>query len=319
MSDQLPQTEATATSGVDRLADAGQQASPFDAVVFAGGGCRCFWQVGFWQVAAPALGIQPRVVIGTSAGSAFACAALSGATQQVLEDFKRRSADNAQNFYPRRLLSGERAFPHERMYRGCIVENIDDQVLTTLNATTDMRVLLTRPMRPLASGRRIRPMAALTVALATHYLNRRERMVHASWGYRLGFQPEVVSVRSCRSAAELADLILHSSCAPPLLPLYQRDRAAVLDGGLIDNAPADYVAPARSTLVLLSFRYDSWKIPRLPGRVYVQPSQEVPIAEWDYTSPDLIQATYDLGRRDGEAFARANAAGDFASSGTSIA
>jgi hypothetical protein len=39
----------------------------------------------------------------------------------------------------------------------------------------------------------------------------------------------------------------------------------------------------------------------------------VPIAEWDYTRPDLIQATYDLGRRDGEAFARANATRETAS------
>jgi predicted acylesterase/phospholipase RssA len=319
MSEQISHAAAAPATGVDQFASAGQSTSPFDAAVFAGGGCRCFWQVGFWEVAAPALGIRPRVVIGTSAGSAFACSALSGSTPRVLEDFKRRAADNARNFYPRRLLGSQPAFPHERIYRGCILENIDDEALATLNATTDLRVLLARPMRPLASGRRIRRTLMLTMALATHYLNRRERLVHASWGYRLGFQPEVVSVRSCGSADELADLILHASCAPPLLPLYQRDQLPVLDGGLIDNAPADYVAPARSTLVLLSFRYDSRKIPRTPGRVYVQPSEEVPIAEWDYTRPDLIQATYDLGRRDGEAFARTNATRETASGEAPIA
>ncbi len=47
---------------------------PYDAVVFAGGGCRCFWQAGFWTEAAPALELAPRQVAGVSAGSAFACA-----------------------------------------------------------------------------------------------------------------------------------------------------------------------------------------------------------------------------------------------------
>jgi hypothetical protein len=37
--------------------------------------------------------------------------------------------------------------------------------------------------------------------------------------------------------------------------------------------------------------------------MYVQPSRPVPVASWDYTDPDGLQAAFDLGRRDGEAFA----------------
>ena len=36
----------------------------FGSVVFAGGGCRCVWQAGFWSVAAGPLGLD-RVVIGS--------------------------------------------------------------------------------------------------------------------------------------------------------------------------------------------------------------------------------------------------------------
>ena len=35
-------------------------ASEFKSVVFAGGGSRCMWQAGFWEVAAPELGIKPE-------------------------------------------------------------------------------------------------------------------------------------------------------------------------------------------------------------------------------------------------------------------
>jgi hypothetical protein len=35
---------------------------------------------------------------------------------------------------------------------------------------------------------------------------------------------------------------------------------------------------------------------------FAQPSRPIPVAKWDYTRPDLLQETYDLGRRDGERF-----------------
>lgn len=41
----------------------------FDAVVFAGGGTRCTWPMGFWSAAAPALELSPRQVAAVSAGA----------------------------------------------------------------------------------------------------------------------------------------------------------------------------------------------------------------------------------------------------------
>ena len=39
----------------------------FQQVVFAGGGHRCWWQAGFWDVVAPRIALRPRVVAGVSA------------------------------------------------------------------------------------------------------------------------------------------------------------------------------------------------------------------------------------------------------------
>ena len=62
---------------------------------------------------------------------------------------------------------------------------------------------------------------------------------------------------------------------------------------------------SRRALVLLSKHHPPGSLPSVPGRDYVQPSEPIPIYKWDYTSPARFQATYDLGRRDGERFARA--------------
>lgn len=275
---------------------ASQSNRRFDAVVFSGGGCRCFWQAGFWDVVSPKLAEEPRIVVGVSAGAAFACAAITGLTYAVLDDFKRRAAANERNVYPRNVLKGDKLFPHESIYRGSLMANLDEGVLERLQSGPELRVLLARPPRWLGAR------SGLAAGIAAYMLDRSELRVHARWGGRLGFSPEVVSARSCREPIELTQLILDSSCMPPLIPLYRRGERIVLDGGLLDNAPAEHAAPARSTLVLLSRRYGEEKLPSVEGRTYIEPSQDIPIQKWDYTSPDLIQETFELGRHDGERF-----------------
>ena len=135
------------------------------------------------------------------------------------------------------------------------------------------------------------------------------RMIWAIWGYLLGFGSQLISVRDCSNKVVLVELILQSSCSPPLLPISRRDDRVVLDGGLVDNAPADLVREASSTLVLLTRHYSEQKVPRVAGRTYVCPSSPIPVVKWDYTSPELVQQTYDLGRSDGEAFASRYASG----------
>jgi predicted acylesterase/phospholipase RssA len=272
--------------------------SPFDAAVFAGGGCRCFWQLGFWSAAARPLGLRPARIGAVSAGAAMACAALTGMFEEIVEDFAHRAAANAGNFLPRNWLRGERAFPHESMYRATILAMTDAARLERLRSGPDLRVLLGRP--PSWAGR----LGTLLLALVG---SRAESCfgggVHAVWGRRVGFRPEFVSVRECETPEDLAALLLHSSCTPPALPLYMRGGRPVLDGGIIDGVPVEGVEPARSTLVLLTRRFPEAALPRVPGRTYVQPSEPIPIETWDYASPERVRDAFALGAHDGHTFA----------------
>lgn len=274
--------------------------SPFDTVVFSGGGCRCFWQAGFWSEAAPRLDLAPEVIGAVSAGSAMACALMAGRMEAALEVFKDAARSNRANRYPGNYWSGKPVFPQEELYRQTIRAATDETSLAQLHAGPDVRILLGRP--PEWAGR-VGTLALGTVAMyAKRWL---ERDLHGPWGMRAGFRAETVSIRECQSTDELEDLIMQSSCIPPAIPLYWRSGRPVVDGGIVDGVPVDVVPEARSMLVLLSSHRPPQAIPRVAGRVYVAPSQEVPIDKWDYTSPERVQATYDLGRRDGETFARA--------------
>ena len=272
--------------------------SPFDAVVFAGGGCRCFWQLGFWSAAAAPIGLAPERVGAVSAGAAMACAALTGVSEEIVEDFAERASRNGSNFHPCNLLRGRPVFPHEQIYRATILAMADPDRLARLHRGPDLRVLLGRP--PAWAGRAGTLLLGLLGSRAEQHLG---GGVHAVWGRRPGFRAGLVSVRACAPAEDLAALLPHSWCPPPALPLYERDGRPVLDGGIIDGVPVEAVASPRSTLVLLTRRFPGKRPPRVPGRTYVQPSAPIPIETWDYASPAGVRAAFALGQRDGAAFA----------------
>ncbi|MEO8603779.1 MAG: patatin-like phospholipase family protein [bacterium] len=274
--------------------------SPYDGVVFAGGGCRCVWQVGFWRSAAPEIGLAPRLVSAVSAGAAMACAIFSDSIDDMVADFAARTAANRHNVYPLNVLRHAPLFPHAGIYRDTMLNNLDAARLARLHAGPDIRVLVARV--PPWLGPRSGVLVAL-LAYQTEQLLRRG--LHGELGRQAGFTPEVISVRACRTPEDLADLILQSSCTPPFTPVLRRAGRPVLDGGLVDSVPVQSVSESRRALVLLSKRHPPASLPSVPGRDYVQPSEPIPIHKWDYTSPTRFQATYDLGRRDGERFARA--------------
>lgn len=267
----------------------------FASVVFAGGGCRCFWQAGFWHVLGAQL--QPRVISAVSAGSAFAAAAIAGKLEVVLDAFKRRTAANPSNLHLQNLRGPQPVFPHYAMYRGTILEITDDAMLQALREGPTLRVLIGHPPA------RVPAALAAVAGMAAYQL---EKTIHGrfepQWPKAMGFHASVVRANDCPDANALADLILHSSCVPPLMPLMSREGISVLDGALLHPIPLRLVEDDAPTLVLLN-QHGDHPAPR-PGVTYVGPSAPVPVELWDYAHPKRIQAAWDLGVKDGEAFAR---------------
>lgn len=268
----------------------------FDNVVFAGGGNRCFWQAGFWSVAAAALHLKPSGVAAVSAGSAVACALFSNTFDRGFVGYKQAVAENERNVYLRNFLRQQPVFPHGGMYRDAILGSIDDSALARLHRGPDIRVLISCPPR-WASQRVAMLLGALAFGMDTWDSD----AVHTSAGSRVGFKPLYVSVRECATPAALADLIIASSCVPPLTPQARRNGRVLFDGGLVSNVPIDGVKKKKGkTLVLLTRTFP--KLPSVPGRTYVQPSQPIPVGAWDYTNDAALQSTFDLGQHDGEKF-----------------
>ena len=270
----------------------------FDGVVFAGGGNRCVWQAGFYRAVGETVDLAPARVAAASAGAAVAAVLFAGRFDDALTHFRRATATNPANVHWRNLFNGAPVFPHAAMYRRALLEVIDDHALATLHAGPDMRVAITRGPGWLGA------LAGFAVAgLADALEHLVGPPVHPRLAPSLGFRAEYASVRACHTPEALADLILASSCTPPFTPMLLQGGRPSLDGGIADNVPVDAWADAPgTTLVLLTRRYR--RLPVHSQRLYAQPSTDLPVASWDYTNPAGLQAGYDLGRRDGEVFAR---------------
>jgi predicted acylesterase/phospholipase RssA len=268
----------------------------FENLVFSGGGNRCFWQAGFWSVAAHALHPAPLRVSAVSAGAAVSCALFSDTFDHGFHHYKQALASNRRNLYLQNLLHKRPLFPHGHMYREAILQGINSHALSRLHQGPDIRVLMACP--PRWATRRI----AIVLGVAALGMDALQSDgVHPTGGQRAGFRPLFMSVRQCDSPDALADLIIASSCVPPLTPQSHKDGRVLFDGGLVSNVPIDGIEPGSGeTLVLSTRRFR--KLPTVPGRTYVQPSEPIPVAAWDYTNARAVQQAFDLGRRDGESF-----------------
>ena len=271
----------------------------FENVVFAGGGNRCLWQAGFYRTLADAMPLAPRRAAAASAGAAIAAVVFAGRVDAALVLFKRATAANRSNVHASNLFNGAPVFPHAGIYRNTLLEIIDANALATIHAGPQLSVPVAR--KPTWLGARSSFIVAGFAGVIDGAFG---GSVHARIAPKLGFSVDYVSVDTCRTPEELADLVLASSCTPPFTPLLWYGGRPALDGGIVDNVPVAALGVTQgATLVLLTRRHR--KLPAHPSHVYVQPSTDVPVAIWDYTNPVGLQATYDLGRRDGEKFLRA--------------
>jgi len=122
---------------------------------------------------------------------------------------------------------------------------------------------------------------------------------------RAGFRPAVFDARDCETPDELADLIIATSATPPFTPIGRVRGERLLDGGIINPVPSflaeEYPGVERSVVLLTApprarAPHDDTR------RLYVSPSEKLPVSTWDFTRPDLLAATIERGERDAELY-----------------
>lgn len=262
------------------------QPETYDALVLQGGGCRCFFTLGFLEAAADRLsGVQQ--IAAVSAATAMACAHLIGNHRQALETFAARVRQNRRNFHVDRLLRGENPMPHHDMYRQALLEAFSAENFARLR---------TQPTRlRLATSRVPSRSLAVAMGLGLLFLLRRQKPPL--------LQVHVIEAHDLLTREELADAVLASSAFPPFTPVPQRDDHQLIDGGAVAPVPHQALDGADRPLYILTRPQPLWPMP--PGSHYIAPETDLGVATWDYSDEKLLRRVYECGLRSGEHFHRA--------------
>jgi predicted acylesterase/phospholipase RssA len=273
------------------------------AITFAGGGNRAFYQLGLmnrWREL-----LLPRVALMAtcSAGACVATLILSGREAQASAFWKKRREGITRNFEWSKLLKARRPTPHEPIYRDTLRHAFAEGGLERVRSQPfPVLVLTTAFPKPLPT------FAAVLLALGAYNVEKKfsKEMIHPTLGRRVGFKALAFDARRCDTVEELADLIIASSATPPFTSVGRFDNRRLLDGGVIDNVPAflaDDASDVKRNLVLLTRPYSSHLTGRQGARLYIAPASTLPVSRWDYTRPELIDATIEAGERDADLYA----------------
>lgn len=269
-----------------------------DTLVFAGGGNRCWWQMGALSFLTERGMRLPVQLVGTSAGAAVAASFLVQGTEKARQACLKLYAGNPRIFDWSALTAFKLKFAHQHIYPAWVDAFLNAATFTTLrDASPRLTVALTRPARWLGMGGSV---AAGTLAyLVDKYL---WNSIHPRLPAWLGLRQDFMVLNDCPDIDTAQSLLIAAASAPPIMSARPVGGAHAIDGGYTDNAPI----PAQSdeerskTLVMLTRHY-----PKLPplftwqGRTYWQPSQRIPVSTWDCTPKTTVNEAYDLGAQDG--------------------
>lgn len=275
-------------------------AQDFEAAAFAGGGNRCYWQGGFWEALHEARPQKPRFIVGVSAGAFQACFTILGLGEYVRGLVLEACAANSRNLDWSRLRHGRSPFVVGDMYRALLEEVFGPKEILALHSLPEILVQVAHPPRFVPA-----PVAALA-AIGAYQIEK--LITGAAWsraGRYVGLRPSWVSTHAMQRPAELVDALMATSSVPPFMPIGHVGGMTALDGGLVDNPPLEKLGEAewrgQKTLVLASRAIAP---PPTPLRTVVRPSAPIGIDRFSTTDADGIRKAYELGLKDGAAFAR---------------
>lgn len=262
-------------------------AAGFDSLILQGGGCRCFFTLGFLEATGQAKPFsEVRQIATVSASAAMACAHLIGSHRDSLEIFASGVRRNPKNFYLSRLLRGQRPTPHYDMYRAALIEAIPDDSFARIR---DSQVKL----RILVSHARGTSRAVATLLGALSILAQRRPP---------GLDYNVIEAHGLPDRLALVDAVLASSAFPPFTPLPALHGRPIIDGGAIEPIPLSALdrTTAKRPLILLTRPRPVRPLP--PGMLYLAPPVDLNLAIWQYADEPSLRRVFEIGRRCGEAF-----------------
>ena len=270
----------------------------FDQVIFSGGGTRCMWQGGFMEVLRHEVPIRPARISGVSGGACSACGFISHRGTTVRDNFIEKFEEHDRNIPLHEPFDGKYGYsPHQQIYREVIETCFGDpEAIRDVSEGPQFEVLIARP--PDHDWAKLTGAAMTLLYVADSKIRSNP---HLTWPEAAGLRGELVDARAAAREGRLLDLVCAAATIPPAFEPPMWDGKPAIDAGMVDQAPLPTGDSGR-TLVLLTKAFND--IPKVEGRIYVGPSEEVPADKIDFTDPQKLRDTWRMGEEDARSFLR---------------
>ena len=272
----------------------------FDAVAFAGGGNRCYWQGGFWDAFTARHPQSPKQVVAVSAGAFQACFSLIGQGDRVRKIVLDACEGFEREVVWSEMLKGRSPFIVGGLYRELITQVFGPLEIAALKAAPEILIQITHPPRFMPA------YLAAYLAIGAYQVEKVWMgAAHSRAGRHVGLTASWVSTHQIESADELVDALMGTATVPPFMPVGKVGGRPALDGGLVDNPPIDRIAAVEKdggrTLVLSTRAGKA--MDETDKRIVVRPSVPILTSRFAVTDAGAIRAAYELGLEDGAVFA----------------
>ncbi|MCP4675060.1 MAG: patatin-like phospholipase family protein [Deltaproteobacteria bacterium] len=268
------------------------------AVVLAGGGCMTFWSLGALHHIEKYL---PPVSewAGVSAGAAMAVAACAKRIEETKDFFVARTDANKRNIHLVNIFGKQPVFPHEEIYRSTILHALENGGFETFKTSAPVRILLSYFEEGAST------LKTVFGAAMAYRKRKKNQIIHGPDEPFPGLVEEIATAQECKSENSLCDIIMASSCTPPITSIQVIGGRSYADGALLDHAPVRALSKSALSGKMLVFTTQcvpNEALPSIENRLYLAPSRPIPISVWDYASPDKVKESFGLGAMDAAQF-----------------
>jgi predicted patatin/cPLA2 family phospholipase len=277
------------------------------SLAIAGGGCKAFYALGIGYKMRT-WGIKFKAMSGVSAGAAMILGILSETEEASFEYIESLVRRNESNFEFTRLLKGERPFPHENIYRRTIRYGLDMEKIRRSGVKIFIQAVAAFPKQRDRFGDIVNKAKIISQTAQAFLLdesdkqkgkecNRVQKIIE-KWNLK----EFVFTNKDLQDESVMEQIILNSSSIPPVVSFQNKDDMYFLDGGLINNLLLE-VFPLKDKKI--GIYYDATSIMGknpivLQNTLLLKPSRELNITTFDYTNPEGLKDTYELGKKDAE-------------------
>lgn len=281
--------------------------SPMEiSLAFAGGGCKAFYGLGVgfklreW-------GVKIKEISGVSAGAAMALCVLSESEEESVQYFEAITARNPANFSLANLWKGDRAFPHEQMYRRGVRFGMRLEKIRASGSKIFIHTVKAHP-KDKSLKNRFRIARLISETARSFVLDDRDRsegkpgLRTAEIVKKWNMQDVDFTEKDFANETLVEQFVMNSSCIPPIMDLQSVGNEYYFDGGLTNNLVLEKF---ESNAKIIGVYYEPSTIfgkseSLLSKTFLLKPSQKLPITSFDYTNPEGIRKCYELGKSDAD-------------------